>query len=36
MFPLANIPVLELSIDFNKSPKEHFELGKKLKFLREN
>lgn len=36
MFGEKNIPVLELSIDLNKSASEHFELWKKLKYLREN
>lgn len=35
MFPNAEIPVLQLSLDHNHSPKEHFELAKKLAFLRE-
>lgn len=30
-----DIPVIEMSIDGYKNPKEHFELGKKLKKLRE-
>ena len=30
----ADIPVIQLSIDFNKSFREHFELGKLLKLLR--
>lgn len=35
MFPSANIPVVQLSIDFLESPDFHFEMGKKLSFLRE-
>lgn len=35
MFPNAEIPVLQLSLDYNRSPKEHFELAKELRFLRE-
>jgi 4,5-DOPA dioxygenase extradiol len=31
----ANIPVLQLSLDINKTPQEHFELGQKLAYLRE-
>lgn len=31
----ADIPVIQLSIDFNKSFKEHFECAKKLEFLRD-
>ncbi|MBY9019945.1 MAG: 4,5-DOPA dioxygenase extradiol [Candidatus Lokiarchaeota archaeon] len=36
LFPKANIPVIELSLDYGKSPEFHYELGKKLKHLREN
>lgn len=35
MFPNAEIPVVQLSLDYNRSPKEHFELAKELAFLRE-
>lgn len=35
MFPKANIPVVQLSIDFAQSPQFHFELGQALSFLRE-
>jgi len=35
MFPEANIPVFQLSIDFHKPLQYHFELGKKLIHLRE-
>lgn len=34
MYPEANIPVLQLSIDRNKGPKYHFELAKELLDLR--
>jgi 4,5-DOPA dioxygenase extradiol len=34
MFPKANIPVLELSLDYHRSPREHYELAKDLSFLR--
>lgn len=34
MFPKANIPVLQLSIDYTKSPQYHFELVKELTALR--
>lgn len=34
MFPEANIPVLQLSIDYNKSPKAHYELAGELYQLR--
>lgn len=35
MYPAAHIPVLEMSLDANKSPREHYELGKCLAPLRE-
>lgn len=35
MFPKANIPVVQLSIDFSQPPQFHFELGESLSFLRE-
>jgi 4,5-DOPA dioxygenase extradiol len=35
IFPKADVPVVQLSLDRRKSPEEHFELGKLLKFLRE-
>lgn len=34
MYPVADIPVIELSIDRNMSPSQHYELGKKLQSLR--
>ena len=34
MYPEANIPVLQLSIDVNKSPQQHFEFAKNLMSLR--
>ena len=34
MYPEANIPVLQLSIDRNKGPKYHFELARELTALR--
>ena len=34
MYPLANVPVLQLSIDYTKEPKYHFELAKELMALR--
>ncbi len=36
VYPLANIPVLQLSIDFNQPEMFHFELGRKLGYLRNN
>jgi len=35
LFPKANFPVIELSLNYWKPPEYHFELGKKLKFLRD-
>ncbi|MGD1006048.1 MAG: 4,5-DOPA dioxygenase extradiol [Ignavibacteriaceae bacterium] len=34
LFPEANIPVIELSLDYTKQPQWHYELGKELSFLR--
>jgi 4,5-DOPA dioxygenase extradiol len=34
MYPLANIPVLQLSMDYSKPPEFHYELGKELSILR--
>jgi 4,5-DOPA dioxygenase extradiol len=35
LYPLADIPVVQLSLDLKRSPEYHFELGEKLRFLRE-
>jgi 4,5-DOPA dioxygenase extradiol len=35
IYPQVNIPVLQFSLDINKTPQEHFELGQKLAYLRE-
>lgn len=35
LYPKANIPVVQLSLDMSQPPEFHFELGKKLKPLRE-
>lgn len=35
MYPKANIPVVQLSLDMTKPASFHFELGKKLSFLRD-
>ncbi|WP_313215038.1 4,5-DOPA dioxygenase extradiol [Soonwooa sp.] len=35
MYPEANIPVIQLSIDYTKPPQYHFELAQKLNKLRE-
>ncbi|MBC7864751.1 MAG: 4,5-DOPA dioxygenase extradiol [Bacteroidia bacterium] len=34
IYPEANIPVFQLSIDYDKSPQWHFNLAKQLSFLR--
>lgn len=34
MYPKANVPVVQLSIDIRKSPEYHYELGKQLQSLR--
>jgi 4,5-DOPA dioxygenase extradiol len=34
MFPNADIPVVQLSLDYNKSPKQHYELARELSRLR--
>ena len=35
LFPKANIPVFQMSIDYYAKPEYHYELGKQLKALRE-
>ncbi len=35
MYPNADVPVIQLSLDYYKSPKEHYELAKELNKLRE-
>jgi len=35
IYPEANIPVLQLSLDKKKSLKEHYELGRQLNYLRD-
>ena len=35
MFPDADIPVVQISIDHNKSFREHYEIGKMLKSFRD-
>lgn len=35
LYPKANIPVIQMSIDYNKDPKYHYDLGKQIKSLRE-
>jgi 4,5-DOPA dioxygenase extradiol len=35
MFPQADIPVMQLSMDYSRPPAEHYALGQQLKALRE-
>jgi 4,5-DOPA dioxygenase extradiol len=35
MFPQAQIPVIQLSMDYSRAPTEHYALGQQLKSLRE-
>lgn len=35
MYPEADVPVIQLSLDYNKSPQYHYELAQELKSLRE-
>ena len=35
MFPAADIPVLQLSLDYSRPPAEHYALGQQLRALRE-
>jgi len=35
MFPKADIPVLQLSMDYSRAPAEHYALGRQLQALRE-
>ncbi|MDB5731965.1 MAG: catalytic LigB subunit of aromatic ring-opening dioxygenase family protein [Variovorax sp.] len=35
MFPKAQIPVVQLSMDYSRPPAEHYQLGRQLKALRE-
>lgn len=35
MYPEANIPVVQLSLDYNKTPAEHYEMAQDLQKLRE-
>ncbi len=34
MFPDANIPVLQISLDYTKAPQYHYDLAKQLSWLR--
>jgi 4,5-DOPA dioxygenase extradiol len=35
IYPQADIPVLQISLDVTKTPQQHFELGQKISYLRE-
>ncbi len=35
MYPKANVPIFQMSIDYSKPPEYHFNLAKELAFLRE-
>lgn len=35
LYPQADVPVLQLSLDYGKSPRAHYELAGELKYLRE-
>lgn len=35
LYPHADVPVIQMSIDYRQSPQYHYELGKELKSLRE-
>lgn len=35
IFPKADVPVFQLSVDHNATPREHFEIGRELKALRD-
>ncbi len=35
LFPKANVPVVQISLDRGKSPQQHYQLGQQLKELRE-
>lgn len=35
VYPYADIPILQLSLDRNKTPREHYEFAKSLSYLRE-
>lgn len=36
MFPDADVPVIPMSLDYHKSPRDHFALGQALAPLRES
>lgn len=36
IYPKANIPVIQMSLDYHKSPKEHYELAKEIAHLRKD
>ena len=34
MYPEANVPIIQMSIDYRKSPQEHYQLAQELRALR--
>ncbi len=34
LYPNADVPVIQISLDYNKTPKQHYELAKELSWLR--
>ncbi len=36
LFPEANVPVIEMSLDYTKSPQDHYKLAQELYYLRAN
>ena len=36
MYPKADIPVIQMSLDYNKTPEEHYEMAKELASYRDN
>jgi 4,5-DOPA dioxygenase extradiol len=35
LYPKADVPVIQLSLDYNMAPQQHYELGKELAWLRQ-
>ena len=35
MFPVADVPVIQLSMDYNRPPEDHYDLARQLKALRD-
>jgi 4,5-DOPA dioxygenase extradiol len=36
MYPEADVPVIQMSLDYQKTPQQHYDLAKELSFLRNN